>query len=74
MDYGDGESSSLELATLVGGEPSETLFSVPADYKEGAPSEFVPPPPPECDLRCQESHRTFLERADKAYYENRVQF
>jgi hypothetical protein len=73
IDYGDNEASYLDLVTLVPGEPSEALFSVPDDYKEGAPSEFVPPPPPNCDPRCQQSQRTFLERADHSYYKNRAQ-
>jgi hypothetical protein len=73
IDYGGGETSTLELVTLIAGEPSETLFALPNDYQEGPPSAFVPPPRANCDLKCQESQRTFLERADHSYDRSRVQ-
>jgi hypothetical protein len=74
VDSGAQGSSHLELVTLIPGEPSEALFQVPDEYREGAPSRFAPPPPDASNARCAESRKAHFERLDRSYYRNRPPF
>jgi hypothetical protein len=58
----DGSRTVQELATLLPGEPSPALFTVPADYSEVPPSKMLPGPiTPDA-----------AQRMDKKYYEHQA--
>jgi hypothetical protein len=64
MHFGVKEASGMSLVMLIPGEPDQTLFVVPDDYKEGPPS-FASPPE---DVKAAPDH---FKHLDKAYYDRR---
>jgi hypothetical protein len=72
IDFGEQGSSRLELVSLIPGEPSESLFLVPANYRETAPSGLGPAPSAKCDAACEEARRAHFERLDATYFKYRV--
>lgn len=71
IDFGKQGVSHLDLVSLISGEPPVTLFGIPDQYEEGAPSKFAHPPSENCDAACKGRHRDHFEKLDKSYYLNR---
>jgi hypothetical protein len=70
MDFGPDGASELDLVTLLPGEPSQELFAIPDDYKEGPPSTLATV---KCSPPCsQENLRKYFERLDMSYSTHRA--
>ena len=61
-DWGSNEKSEQELVTLIAGEPSATLFAIPDNFTEAAPSKLFGSLPPDV-----------ARRYDDRYYAHHVQ-